>query len=332
MSDFSRMIGSPAFIRAYSSIQSGQTMGNIFVENPTDIPFWQHVVNAVEASRYKVRPIAKEKAAGKRTLQTRYAELNQEFLVAVDSDYDYLCPERHDHAVQLNENPFILHTYCYSRESFQCCHLSVESITDILYYHEALPSEILEALTQYSRCIYPALCAFAYLHNQNWQKYGEDLFKDALTTEAAACLIDDELRINGDLLTRLKTRIDEYCQSLMNDITDRVTFEDFKAELNRKGITEDNAYMFINGHCLQNTVVKPMLEKMVAVTKRAEKASIDDMYPEPERRPTKRQKMNEIDNYYKNERHLSTLLSTGHAFCRHAFFDQIIEKLRALSH
>lgn len=332
MSDFSRMITSPAYIKTYNKIQSGQEMGNIFVENPSDIPFWQNVVNAVNASRYKVRPIAKDQTAGKRTLQKRYADLHQDYFVAVDSDYDYLCPERHDHAVQLNENPYILHTYCYSRESFQCCHLSVESISDILYFHEALPSEILEALTQYSRCIYPALCAFAYLHNQNWQKYGEDLFKEALKTEAATCLIDDELRINWELLARLKTRIDEYCQSLMDDITDSVLFEDFKAELHRKEITEDNAYMFINGHCLQNTVVKPMLEKLVAVTKRTEKASIERMYPEPERSATKRQKMNEVDNYYKNERQLSTLLSTGHAFCRHAFFDLIIEKLRALPH
>lgn len=330
MSDFSRMITSPAYIKTYNKIQSGQEMGNIFVEHPSDIPFWQNVVNAVNASRYKVRPIAKDQAAGKRTLQKRYADLHQDYLVAVDSDYDYLCPERHVHAVQLNENPYVLHTHCYSRESFQCCHLSVESIAEILYFHEALPSEIPEALNQYSRCIYPAVCAFAYLHNQNWQKYGEGLFKDALTTETAASLLDNELRINGDLLTRLKTKIDEYCQSLMVDITDLASFEDFKAELNRKGITEDNAYMFINGHCLQNTVVKPMLEKMVAVTKRSEKASIERMYPEPERSATKKQKRNEVDNYYKHERQLSTLLSTGNAFCRHAFFDQIIEKLRAV--
>jgi hypothetical protein len=118
MSDFSRMISSPAFIKTYNTIQNGQAMGNIFVENPTDIPFWQHVVNAVEGSRYKVRPISKEQAAGKRTLQKRYAELNQEFLVAVDSDYDFLCPDRHAEAQEMNNNPFVLHTHCYSKDAF----------------------------------------------------------------------------------------------------------------------------------------------------------------------------------------------------------------------
>lgn len=332
MSDFSRMIGSPAYIRAYNKFQSGQVMGNIFVENPTDIPFWQHVVNAVDGSRYKVRPISKEQAAGKRTLQKRYAELNQEFLVAVDSDYDFLCPDRHAEAQQMNNNPFVLHTHCYSRESFQCCHHSLGAITEILFFHQQLASQIHEALIQYSHAIYPALCAFSYLHNKNWQQYSEGEFNQVLRINSAICLIDDELQVNAEVIARLQTQIETYHKLLSPHITDNDDFNTFKAGLLGKGITADTAYMFINGHCLQDIVVKPMLEKIAAVTRRSEKDSVAQMYPEPERLNTKRQRLNEIDNYYRNERQLSTLLSNGQAFVQDAFFSLITAKLDAIIH
>ena len=332
MSDFSRMIGSPAFIRAYNKFQSGQVMGNIFVENPTDIPFWQHVVNAVDGSRYKVRPISKEQAAGKRTLQKRYAALNQEFLVAVDSDYDFLCPDRHAEAQQMNNNPFVLHTYCYSRESFQCCHHSLGAITEILFFHQQFPSQIHEALIQYSYAVYPALCVFSYLHNKNWQQYSEGEFNLAVRFNSGVCLINDELQVNDDAIIQLQTQVEAYSLSLYAAITDDADFDSFKTILTTRGITEDNAYMFINGHCLQDIVVKPMLEKIAAVTRRSEKDSVAQMYPEPERLKTKRQKLNEIDNYYKNERQLSTLLSNGQAFVQDAFFSLITAKLDAIIH
>jgi len=173
---------------------------------------------------------------------------------------------------------------------------------------------------------------FSYLHNKNWQQYGEGEFNQAVRIEPVVCLIDDSLHLNAGAITRLQTQTEAYCQLLSPEITDDAEFESFKADLVTRGITEDSAYMFINGHCLQNIIVKPMLEKIATVTKRSEKDSVTQMYPEPERIATKRQKMREIDNYYKDERQLSTLLSNGQAFVQDAFFSLITSKLDAIIH
>ncbi|MBD2793290.1 hypothetical protein ID852_07715 [Xenorhabdus sp. 42] len=105
---------------------------------------------------------------------------------------------------KMNGNPFVLHTFCYSRESFTCSYDSLLHILNKCYYQENLPSEFRQALSDYSSILYDALCIFGYLHNFNWNRYKESDFKSAIKLSDGGCLLDEKLCVNKIELDNVK--------------------------------------------------------------------------------------------------------------------------------
>lgn len=135
MSEFSDFLRHSSFIRSYTAISSGQEKGIIYVEDATDRTFWEKIVNFVCPGRYEIKPFGSPGVEGKRKLEMEYAHLHKERLVAVDGDFDYSCPARNNYSVHLIQNPFVLHTFYYSRESFINTREAILHLIDSLYLH-----------------------------------------------------------------------------------------------------------------------------------------------------------------------------------------------------
>ncbi|MBH2618307.1 DUF4435 domain-containing protein [Serratia ureilytica] len=329
MMDFSYYLKTERYIHACTAIQTGHAQGLLYVENPSDISFWRCVIQHVAPKSYVVKPISKEKSAGKRTLEKVYPDLHKSYIVGVDSDFDYICPNRHERADSLNNNKFILHTFAYSRENYECCHESIEGLCDILYFHERLPSEIHNSLNKYSKIIYPALCLFAYLHNQNWQKHVDGIFIQTVKIASDSCLLTDDLKMNSVALEALQVKINTYIAEYTPQVKADDELEKFIAKMNEKGITENTAYLFINGHYLQENLIKPMLIKIIKATKLREKNYIEKAYPGDNKKNTRKDKKNEIENHYK-KRNLDTLLVSRSDYTKEIFYEKIQNKLREI--
>lgn len=123
MNNFSDFFNREEFIGAYSIVQSGEPIevGLLYVEDSSDRGFWECVVNAVCPGHYRVMKYSQDGSDGKRLLEKEYDNLHKKFIVGVDGDYDYLCPNRNQFSLKLNHSPFILHTHSYAVENLRGC-------------------------------------------------------------------------------------------------------------------------------------------------------------------------------------------------------------------
>lgn len=327
--EFSTYLTSGNYIHASTTLQSGIPQGLLYVENPSDISFWRCIVQHQAKDRYVVKPASKDNANGKRTLEKMYPDLHKSLLVGVDSDFDYICPERHANAVALNQNRFVLHTFAYSRESYECCHDAIKGLCETLYCHDQLPSQIHDALNAYSCITYPALCLFAFLHNQDWQQHIDGLFIEAVKLPAESCLLKDDLTINQAVINQLETKVQQYIDTYTEQIDDHEAYTHFVENLRDKNINEGTAYLFIDGHSLQDKIIKPMLKKIKNATRLAEIEYVKATYANETQKATQRTKINEITNFYKS-RDLNTLFFSRQDYTELAIYTQIRDKLQAV--
>ncbi|ENN7160372.1 DUF4435 domain-containing protein [Escherichia coli] len=327
MSDFENKMKSQPYLRAYTRQQSGnqpEARGIMYVENPSDRLFWEEVVSQVWPKSYSVKPFSR---SGKRELEKEYDKLNSSYIVAVDSDFDFLCPERHENACKMNSNPYVLHTFCYSRENYSCCVSSVEAVCQRLYYYTQSDHELVGALTKYSEIIFPALAVFSFLHNRDLCKFKEDDFLAAIAIKPAEGerLLTEELKINNDVMSRLEQSVRTYVAHLCSE--EDVDLNKCCKSLIERQITPDVAYLFINGHYLQDKVIMPVLKMIKGRNKKSDINHIKTNYLGKHQRD----KVNEIINHFDKKCNLDTIMAHEPEFYSTVlFWGGIKEKLAKL--
>ena len=326
MADLIDFIRSQQYLRAYTKQQTGIESGVMLVESPSDRLFWEKLISHACPGRYLVKHFSEGKAEGKRTLEAEYAHLHSDRIVGVDGDYDYLCPNRSNKALTLNSNAFILHTFCYSRESYASAYESITDIKNRLFYRNRIHDSLIETLQKYSHTIYPALCIFSFLHNSNPNIFLENDFRNAISLNNDERLLDDELNTNTTTLDELQSRIRKYTLELQSNVTDEVSFESYKQFIRGNEINEDNAYMFIDGHYLQDSIVIPMLKSIAA------KAKLNDINEIKEKTTPAQQKIkiNEVHNHFKDKCNIQSLIFQCHCFMKNIFWDKMTEKLKSI--
>ncbi|UXJ04240.1 DUF4435 domain-containing protein [Morganella morganii] len=162
MSGFDSLLKSAKYLQAYTKQQTGKSRGILYVENPSDRLFWENVIAHVCPEQYSVKSFSLDNAPGKRSLEKEYSKLHRFYIVGVDGDFDYLCPSRHEFANSLNSNPYVIHTFTYSRENVIFNMPSVIDISNRLAFRHHLINDCVSALTEYSKIIFPALSFFLF--------------------------------------------------------------------------------------------------------------------------------------------------------------------------
>lgn len=306
--------------------QSGSAKGILYVENPSDRLFWERVVACICPQMYSVKAFSLTKAPGKRSLEKEYNKLHQFYIVGVDGDFDYLCPDRHAHASSLNKNPFVLHTFCYSRENLFCSITSVTDISNQLSFRNQFSHQCVAALTEYSEIIFPALAIFSFVHNRNWQKFKECEFTKAISLPANVKLLTENLETNPVALTSIKASTNDYIQTVLGQLDDKLDISDYCEALRIRGITPDIAYMFINGHYLKDNIVKPMLESVKRKNKNEDLNEIKNTLPNDKWKSG----INEVENHFRNCCHTETMIHNSFSYTSGSVWDMIQNKLKKL--
>ncbi|HCR2005196.1 DUF4435 domain-containing protein [Enterobacter cloacae] len=324
MSELTDIMRNGEFIRAYTGIESsGSQKGIIYIEDASDRLFWERVVNTVCPNRYDIKPFSRNGAEGKRALEKEYEHLNKDRLVAVDSDYDYLCPSRNAYATALNSNPFVLHTFFYSRESFINTPEAIDSLAGCIHLHERLESQLIQAIQSYSSAIYEALCLFSWLHNRDHQQFREDVFNNSIRLPAGARLLDAELRVNEEALRELNRSADEYLLQHRPYIDDQDSYMQYQETLNQRGINPNNAILFTNGHYLLDSVFRPLYEMFINASRKKDKEWVEANCQQSEIRSRK----NQVENHYRDNCGVKQLIHHCEAYREAPFWQRIIQKL-----
>lgn len=323
MADFTDILRSGSFIRGYTGIQSGQPMGVIYIEDASDRLFWEKIVNRVCPGRYAVKPFSGAGTEGKRKLEKEYQHLHKDRLVGVDSDYDYLCPERNEYSDVLNNSPFVLHTFFYSRESYLHTPEAIEDLTGCIHLHDNINSNIIPALNRYSSIIYEAMLVFSWLHNRDQQQFDEKAFSGSIQLSSGVNILNSDLSLNETAFEGLNESVGHYINHHTQYIDDEESFESHREKLNERGINAENAVLFTNGHNLLDRVFLPIYELFIRNSQRNDIAWVSGNYPAAQIMDRQHQ----VRNHYKDRCKSATLIHHCESFHASIFWQRIADKL-----
>lgn len=332
MASFSDALSNPKYIQGFTLITTGSVKGLLYVESKNDIGFWRYLIEYIHPKKYEIKPASKLKADGKKTLEKEYSKLNSMCLVGIDSDMDYLCPSRNQYSSELISNPYVLHTFSYSKESFQCSTESIEDITARLVFKDELSSEIVDALGQFSGVIYEALLIHLYRHNKNPELHEDGLLWKSLKLSGNASIINAlDLKINLGAINSIKIKMDDFITKYAIDKDEEEEFESYVADTKEKGLSEQTAYQFIKGHVLHDTYVYPALKIIRDKHYINEKRKIGIECKSKEKEGERDARFGELENFYTKNNVLETMINNNLNYASCSLYIKIQDKIRAIS-
>lgn len=218
----------------------------VLVEGKTDKWFWSRVLDQVIPQQYKIYADVNSpapQASGKLALASFLPFAAPDFIICLDSDFDYLLQAP---GIQ---QPFVLHTYVYSVENMLCYAPTLTKIVSTKIGRQETGFDFEGFFVQYSETVYAWL--LVQVHARQQQQPASPYFP---------ALEREQLARPFEHLNAMRVQIEqEICQDLSR-LHPAPAFQSLAVQLAQLGLTPQNAYLFIRGHELLNKVTLPLLK------------------------------------------------------------------------
>ncbi len=241
----------------------------VFVEGKTDVGFWHSILSPYENQTKMKFDISAysgdDLTTGKGQRVKLFPKTGKNYLICLDSDYDYLVQSELSQTIK--QNPYVFQTYAYSMENLKCY---AEGLNALCIEATKNPKEIVNLsvfLADYSRIIYPLLIWNIYFEYTNKSfDFSREEFVQIVTT--------DDISPNNyqKQLIIIQNSVNEKLKSFIPDNE----FTGFSKHLNELGLNEINAYLFMKGHALYDFILK-FLVQICEVLKNERKNEIEEL-------------------------------------------------------
>lgn len=240
----------------------GQKLVRVYVEGYEDVAFWRsifdHFHNPYLHFEISV-PNRADLPKGKKVLLSMIPRSSEELLLCVDSDFDYLFDGCTEQSREVNNNPYLFHTYAYATENFLCYAPSLHNVCVKATKNDTRIFDFERFLHEYSRTIYPMFLWYA--------------FSAQLATESVFTLIEFkatvrlgylDLQDNGaNTLAWLQRNVARREHLLRTKNPAMIEpMHEFEARMKARGLSPENTYLFMQGHTLMDNVVLVMLNSV----------------------------------------------------------------------
>ncbi|APU95083.1 hypothetical protein BV902_01025 [Sphingobacterium sp. B29] len=260
------------FIEAQNFMKSNREpkVIKVYVESDDDIAYWNTVLTSIIKNSKKFKfevdlPIKNGNERGKQSALNLFkSNLGKHLILCLDSDYDYLLPNRTENTKLLNDSDFIFHTYAYSIENLHSYHESLNNFCIQCVKKTDICIDLNTLLLKYSNLIYELFCWNVFLYHLEKEKYFTiSDFSDTIKVLNNNSDIDNGFESAFSCLgERINKKMEELNELFSDLIKEK---EDFKDYLTHKGVTPDNCYLYVNGHSILENVVlmfmKPVVKK-----------------------------------------------------------------------
>ncbi len=270
----------------------------VYVESEEDIAFGRNLLAEYESEviTFDIQtPSNKVKAkAIEKSQEILSFEVGKYLIVCVDSDYDYILPDLTNQAKLLNENPHIFQTYSYSIENLQCYEDSLHAVCVQSTKFDKRIVNFSTFLREYSKIIYSL-----FLWNVHFRKV-DDHTTFTIADFCSEIKLTDKVDVADNFTTAL--------EGLKNRVESKVSFFELnysqvkeeinvlKVSLEALGLTEENVYLFTQGHTIKDNVVMMILKSVYSALVKEKESQIKIQYAE-----NHPQMLNEM-GYYKNQK------------------------------
>jgi hypothetical protein len=280
-----------------------------YVESYDDIFFWRSVLQDFETDNFffeVMLPSRTTLGKGKRTvLMNQLGKgLGQYMIACVDADYDWLLQGRTEISKYLCENPYVIHTYVYAIENYQCYAPSLHSTCVMSTLNDRLLIDFEVFFTDYSLIIWPLfvwnIWAYRYGH---YKEFPMSNFCDIVSFH------DINPRNAEPALDKVRRRVNKCIGWLQRTFPEgHKTYPQVKAELQRMGIKPENTYLYMHGHTLFENVVMTLLTPICNILRREREREINDLAVH------ETQKQNELSSYRHSQMPVDVMLKRSIGF------------------
>ncbi|MEZ9529537.1 DUF4435 domain-containing protein [Vibrio sp. 10N.286.51.F4] len=263
MASFIDYLTDKDFIKAYL-LMNGHAgkCGFLFIENEKDKAFWSTFLGQNLVSKYVFSAshnlgTIQCGARGKARFDSLLPKASDVAIFAIDADIDHLTPSRFDKCNEIINNPHVLHTYGYSKESISNCSAVLDDCLSKFTYFSESPYKFEAFLINYSQIIYPALLKFLYLLNNHEDFNEESEFNQIIIPQENhlySMFFDNDYSQFTAVITQYISELDAIINDA--DVTlNEVAYQYF-------GLTDTTAYQFINGHNLEERIVDKIVNQI----------------------------------------------------------------------
>ena len=239
-----------------------QRLVEVFVEGYEDVAFWRGIFDHLKNPylRFEISvPNREDLPKGKKVLLSMIPQSSANMLLCVDSDFDYLFAGRTPQSKEVNEAKYMFHTYAYATENYSCYAPSLHNVCVKATMNDTRIFDFTKFMTEYSRTIYPLFLWYA--------------FSAQLATEHVFPLVDFKASVrlgylditdNGTNTLEWLRRNVEKRERLLASRHPRMieNMKEFETQLQARGLTPENAYLFMHGHTLMDNVVMVILTEV----------------------------------------------------------------------
>ena len=240
-------------------IDDGKKRVKIFVEGYEDVAFWRgifdHFTNPYLRFEISV-PTRKDLPKGKKVLLSMAEQANEELLLCMDSDFDYLFDDEDEVSRQIVESPFMFHTYTYATENYLCYAPSLHNVCVKAVKNDMHIFDFEKFMADYSSTIYPLFLWYAYSASRKTENVLPLVdFKSAVRIGYL------DIEENGaNTIAWLKRNVDRRVETLEADNPDMASeIPAFAERVRKKGVEPELTYLFMHGHTLMDNVVLTVL-------------------------------------------------------------------------
>lgn len=248
----------------------------VLVEDEYDIPFWSDLLNLDNKGiKFRISPYSCNEnrdfvlTKGKGNILAKREHFGPNLIACLDSDYDYLLPNNSAIAEFMNTSPYILQTYTYSVENYICYASTLASVCVKVTKVYDIPFQFESFLISFSQIIYD-LFLWSVLAKKKDENDYLQVFKETVRVNQ---IINDSNAVS--VLHSLKAQVHRKIAMLKNE--GRYDADEVAAtaeELQSKGLTKDNCYLFMSGHTLNDMLLKSLLKPLCKELSKAHAESI----------------------------------------------------------
>ena len=241
-------------------IDDGKRLVHVFVEGYEDVAFWRCIFDNFPNPhlRFEISvPTRKDLPKGKKVLLSMAEQANEEMLLCMDSDFDYLFDDEDEVSRQIVESPYMFHTYTYATENYLCYAPSLHNVCVKAVKNDAHIFDFERFMADYSRTIYPLFLWYAYSASRKTESV-----LPLIDFKAAVRLGYLDIEQNGvNTIAWLQRNIERRVASLKAEHPDMAReIPAFAERIRKKGVEPELTYHFMHGHTLMDNVVMVLLE------------------------------------------------------------------------
>ena len=235
------------------------------VEDTIDKEFWEDLLSSLCPQKdFHFDPYHtilgedndyKQRGKGKAEIIKASPGFNDYHIGCVDSDYDWILSEHTNDGKAISSSKYLLQTYAYSIENLMCQSNTLNAFCSD-NTEEPVEFGFEDYLSTLSKVVYPLLVWSVYLYHKDNMSF--------TPTEWHRILVNTERNAEASLGI-IKHKAKEETDGLDKDFADETAERDdfLKSLTEEKGLSEDDAYLFVRGHDLFDHLVYSVISPEV---------------------------------------------------------------------